>query len=834
MTCKSTAAQETDFRRRFRPVAGSRALMLTLLALVTLYTPFSAVAQPIVSDGGTATGITIGSAGLVTVDIAPANSASISHNTYSAFSVPAAGVDLDNSGVQAGTIINEVTSTRPTDIEGRLRIVGPQADVIVANPNGISVNGGEFRNTGNVALATGTLQYDAAGQVAATVTDGAIEVGAGGLSGTMEELALVSRALRIDGPLEFDATEPGSYLNVIAGRGTVSFDRVRNGFGQDGTGQLPWAVVGNGNSGATDAVIVDITGNGSVTAGRIGVTVTDRGAGVRFAGDQLAASGGFRLTSSGTLELTGASVVADGSVNISAGNIDLTTASGQQPRIASETSGVTILAQDGDIDLGAAYVSGRTVSSDNLASSGGVTFSATGDIVASGGNARIVSDAGDLPNAQNTSNVVLTADGRVDLEGVDITGTDDLRITAGGAVLFTNSVGEIGGDIRIFSNSRLAFDASSMMAQSDIRLDATELSFGTADPTEARSELVAANGGFTIRARAGDVINHGSLLQGRIATLNDPESRGGMTIYSSGDVLNRSLAIDRLAVAFGEQDNLYIEAGGDIRNETGRLFSNAGIVATAGGDILNETMFTAETAPLSVVRSRGARFATSLFLKRSSTTRVSADFGDRAISGEQSFILGVGDVSLDARNILNTGADITGADVVLTAGESISSNARQIGQVHFRQSCKWFCSTSGRSTLSFVGGTITASRTLSLTAGNGISSLAGTLTGADGITIAAPLTQFVPAFSPQLIEHPAGLTGGFRGHRGYLAGAYDYGTLQSPAGDIAIDGDADLGAATLIAAGTVRITGTRVESTVPDLPVLFERRPLGLLWNLLD
>lgn len=811
--------------------------VLAFCVLTTLSAPSALPAQSVISDGGTATGITIGSAGLVTVDIAPADAASVSHNTYSAFSVPSAGVDLDNTGVRARMIVNEVTSTSVSRIEGQLTVIGPKADVFIANPNGITVNGGRFQNTGNVALTTGIMGHSATNQITTAVVTGVIEIGPGGLSGTMEELALIARSLHIDGPLRCDLPDAGSNINMIAGEATVSFDRARGGFGQDGTGQLPWALVTNRGTGATDAVIVDITGTGSVSAGRISVTVTVQGAGVRFVGDQLASAGGFRLTSSGKLELSGSRIAAQGSVNVTSGNIALTSTEAKRAEITSMESGATLAAQAGDIDLGQARIAGRIVASDNLASSGGVTLLATGDITASKAGERgaeLTSDAGDLPNAQNASNLVLTADGAITLQGVSATSTDDLRVTAGGPVTFSDASGEIGGDVRVFSNAGLSFNTSVVTAQSDIRLDGGELRFGPESPGETRTELIAAEGGFTMHAHSGDILNYGSLLQGKTRTSGDPDSLGGMTITAAGDFLNRSLSVDQLAVAFGEDDDLHIVTGGDVRNETGRLFSNAGITIRAGGDILNETLFNEEAVPLTVTRSKGSRFASSLFLKRSRNTQVSADFGAEAIAGEQSFILGIGDVSLAAQNIRSTGAAITGANVTLEAREAVASDARQIGQVAFRQSCKWLCRTSGTSSLRFVGGTITASQALSITAGERVSSLAGTLSGASGITIAAPLTKFVPAFSPQLIEHPAGLTGWFQGRRGYLSGDYSFGSLQSTGGDITIDGDADIGGADLFATGEVIITSTRIESAPPMPPVLFERRPIGLMWNIFE
>lgn len=806
-------------------------------SLAMLCAPSALMAQVVVSDGGTATGITIGSAGLVTVDIAPADTASISHNTYSAFSVPAGGVNLNNTSVQAGTIVNEVTSTQTTHIEGPLTVIGPKADVILANPNGIIVNGGRFQNTGNVAVTTGALGRDPDNQVVTRVSSGVIEIGPHGLSGTMEELALVSRSLKIDGALRYDLPGAASHLNMITGESTVSLDRLRGGFGQDGTGQLPWAQVTNRGAVARDAVIVDITGNGAVSAGRISVTVTDQGAGVRFSGDQLAAVGGFRLTSSGLLEVSGGRIEALGSVNVAAGNVALTSRATKRAEITSEESGVTLVALAGDVELGQARVAGRIISSDNLVSSGGVTISATGNITSSkkvDQGTELVSEAGEILNTQNASNVVLIADGAINLEGMTVSSSDDLRVTAGGSVNFSEVSGEVGGDLRVFSNSELSFEAAALTARSDIRLDATDLRFGSEDPDEERSELIAAEGGFTMRASEGDILNYGSLLQGKTTTSGDPESLGGMTIYAAEELLNRSLTVDRLAVVFGDQDDLHIETGGDLHNETGRLFSNAGITIQAGGDIFNETLFTEDVVPLSVTRSKGHRFAESLFLKRARSTQVSADFGDQAVLGEQSFILGIGDVSLAAQNIRSIGADISGANVRLDASGVVSSEARQVGHVDFRQNCKWFCRTSGNSDLRFVGGSITASQTLTITAEEKVSSLAGTLSGAGGISITAPVTEFVPTFSPLLIEHPAGLTGWFHGHRGYLTGGYSFGNLQSTGGDISINGDANLGEVDLFATGEVIIAGTRIESAPPTLPEFFERRPIGLVWNVFD
>ena len=794
-----------------------------------------ALAQSVVPDGGSATIVVSGGVLPDVVSIAPANAASISHNTYSAFNVASNGVTLDNNTVAAQTIVNEVTSASPSLIEGSVTVIGQKADVILANPNGILVNGGRFLGTGNAALVTGRLSQTPRGVVEGHTTGGSISVAAGGLSGTMEELALISGTLRIDGPLQFDVPNADSRLNLITGQSRVSFDRQRGGFGQDGSGQLPWALVTQSGAGATNAVIVDITGNGSVSAGRINVTVTDRGAGVRFAGDQVAAAGGFRLSSTGRLEIIESSLTAQSSVNISAGEVALVSTEGTRAEITSEASGVTIAAGAGDIQLGQGRISGRIVASDNLASAGGVTLSATGRIFSenrSGRRAELVSDDTGVTNPQDTSNIVLAADGAMTLDGLRVIASDGFRATAGGPVSFSNTSADVGEDFRVFSNEPISFDATVVDARSDIRLEGASLRFGSDDVDQSRTELRAETGGLILRAGSGGIANFGSLLQGRNTPASDPDALGAVTMVSGGSMLNRSLSVSRLAVAFGEIDDLVVQVNGDVRNQTGRLFSNSGITITADGDIVNETLFTIDPQPFTVDRIVGGRFAGSLFLKRARTTVASADYGTQKIAGEQSFILGVGDVTLSARNILSVGADITGADVDITALESVVNEARLAGQVNFRQHCKWFCKTSGSSSLRFVGGTITASGDLALTAGESITSRSARMIGATDVVLTAPDVEMEPVFLPALIERPSGLTGLFHGRNGYLTGSQSFGSIHSTRGSITIDGDAVLRREDLFAAGGVVITGTRVESTLAGPQQMFEQRPLGLFWNL--
>ncbi|PWE34101.1 hypothetical protein DDZ14_02800 [Maritimibacter sp. 55A14] len=787
--------------------------------LVVVVTVGSVAAQSVVPDGGTATTVNLSPSGQINVGIAPADASSISHNTYTDFSVPASGVTLDNSVVAAGTILNEVTSAKVTTIAGELSVVGPTADVIVANPNGITVNGGRFQNTRNVALTTGTLSRNAAGEVLASVGAGDITIEAGGLSGTMEELALISQSLRVDGPVGFDAIDGASHVNIIAGDGRVSFDASRGG-------ALPWALVTDQGMDASNAILVDITRQGSLSAGRISVAVTDAGAGVRFAGDQMASAGGFRLRSDGRIELSEARIQANGSVNINAGSAELTSSDTRRAEIISDQSGVVLDLKAGNLDLGASRLSGAAIASDNLASSGGVTLLVDGEIRTK----TLPSGQGAALNSPG-SHVVLTAGGEVAFDGLSIDTAGDFRLAANDVISLEDVQGSVGEDFRVLSDASLSFDASVIAAQSDIRLDAAALRFGAESESQPRTELVATSGGFLAKTRSGDVRNYGSLLQGNVASAGDAESLGGMTLISAGGILNESLSVRRLAVAFGAADDLHVTAGGDIVNRTGRLFSNAAITISTQADIVNETAFTEDTTPYTISRTKGGRLLGSLFLKRSRKLDVFADYGEREIDGEQSFILGVGDVSLQARSIRSIGADITGARVDIVAVDEFTNESRQVGRLKFSQSCKLFCKTSGFSNLRTVGGNVTGSDRVSIAAGQEITSVAGRIDGANGVSITAPVTRFIPILTAAFIDQKGGVGRLVGSRAAFLVSNYEFGALRSPAGTITINGDVVLGGTNVFSGGELIVNGTRIESDISTEQQIIGRQPIGLFWN---
>ncbi|WP_155632508.1 filamentous hemagglutinin N-terminal domain-containing protein, partial [Burkholderia territorii] len=306
-----------------------------------------AIGAGIVPDGGTATAVSTGVGGRQTVNIAP-SVGGVSNNTYSSFNVSKVGADLNNIGINARTIVNQVTSTNPSLIQGNINVLGPRANVILANPNGVTVDGGSFTNTGHVVLSTGQVGFTdftlAPGvvqrNVVLTTNRGAITIGPGGLSGTLVNLDLIAKQLSISGPVTNDFTSSTSGIRAIVGDSTATYD---TGFSPSDNGH-DWLISTSSPGTKSNAVAVDITAAGGLTAGRVQLIVTDQGAGVHSlgkiyanAGDVVVTANGditiadgslkaerdVALTTPGTVSLQGAQVTAANNVNVQAGNIAL-------------------------------------------------------------------------------------------------------------------------------------------------------------------------------------------------------------------------------------------------------------------------------------------------------------------------------------------------------------------------------------------------------------------------------------------------------------------------------------------------------------------------------
>jgi len=613
--------------------------LLAGIQLSLTLTTAIAMAQ-VVPDGGTATSVTTDpSSGAATVSIAPPpNISGISHNTYRDFSVAPAGVNLDNRSVNARTIINEVTSSRISNLNGPLEVLGARAHVIVANPNGISVDGGSFINVGGVVLSTGkpsiVTREIAPGfdqdNVVLDTGKGLIDVGPGGLSGAMTSLQLISAKIRVDGPVENASENIRSDLRLTAGGSSVEYD----------SSILPISDLenwGRVTEKPTDdgSIAVEITERGSLKANTVRIRATNRGAGVSHAGKGLASSGDFVIDASGKVTTTG-SILAARNVKIRASSI-----------ASSSTAG------------------------------------------------------------------------------------------------------------------------------------------------QPQSTIEAVNGALTLLAETGDISNTGVLMSGKTRDAGDPDSKGGSTLKAAGDISLLTENADQLAIVFSSTDDLVVEAGGDVTNDTGRFLSNATTRISAGGDINNVTAMITDGETIGEWTheiSYGKRLWYTLWQDREKTETFQVTYGDPRIADQQAYIVGA-DVELKA------GGDVANRASSINANEgsvdieaaNIFNQASTSGSLSFTRTCGLVCVGYGSSSTSLVGGGINANKDIRLTADHLIHNKGGQFTAYGDTVLTAPEVILEGISVPSVYTRPPGLYNFWRGSDAWI-GATDFGgVLVAPQGSVTIN-----------------------------------------------
>lgn len=126
------------------------------------------------------------------------------NNSQDAVNTQIAGTISGNANLTNGTastIVNEVTSTNSSSLNGSIEVAGDRAGVIVANPNGITCNGCNFINASNGTLTTGVPVVDGS-NVRLNVTQGTVTIGRNGLLGAdnrVSNINLIGRTVVVDG-----------------------------------------------------------------------------------------------------------------------------------------------------------------------------------------------------------------------------------------------------------------------------------------------------------------------------------------------------------------------------------------------------------------------------------------------------------------------------------------------------------------------------------------------------------------------------------------------------------------------------------------------------------
>ena len=275
-----------------------------------------AVAQSIVPNQGKM-GPTMDEApnGTPIVNINKPNAKGLSHNQYDMFNVDDKGVILNNSrrpvstelagyvmgnpnlrGAAAKTILNEVTGTGATAMNGALEVAGRKAHVIIANPNGIAVNNGTFINTSAATLTTGNPIITDGKISGYDVKQGTVTVSGQGLdTSRTSRTDILAEAVQLNGKVWADES------HVVTGKNTVSVD---------GSGKVTNVT----KTGTSEQVGLDVSQIGGMYANSMYLVGTNDGFGVNNKGI-LSAQNSITVDSNGKVQNSGTVVSPDMSIS---------------------------------------------------------------------------------------------------------------------------------------------------------------------------------------------------------------------------------------------------------------------------------------------------------------------------------------------------------------------------------------------------------------------------------------------------------------------------------------------------------------------------------------
>ena len=330
-------------------------LTMGLMIVDPLVVPFAYAANPIEVDTNAPheRQATVGQAGngITLVNVAGPSAGGVSRNDYTNFNVPQNGVILNNSYQMANTklggyvpgnpnmmrgsanvIVNEVTSHNPTEMKGFIEVAGRKASVVVANPNGITVDGGGFINTHRAVLTTGKTEYDSKGNLNSyRVEQGRISINGNGLNAKdANSLQILTEATNVNA---------GVWANTI---------ETRTGKNRIDANTLEIQKIGDSSN-----VGLDVSAIGGMYANSITMKGTNTGLGVNVKG-VVSSTQASSITSDGK-------IIVDGGVTSNG----KTTLAGQS--IAIHNNGVV----QGDVST--TVNSHETVNNSGLINSGNTT-----------------------------------------------------------------------------------------------------------------------------------------------------------------------------------------------------------------------------------------------------------------------------------------------------------------------------------------------------------------------------------------------------------------------------------------------------------------------------
>ena len=526
--------------------------------------------------------------GVPVVNIATPDGAGISHNRFTDYNVGKEGLILNNAtgklnptqlggliqnnpnlkaGGEAKGIINEVTGGNRSLLQGYTEVAGKAANVMVANPYGITCDGCGFINTPHATLTTGRPVMNADGSLQALeVTEGSITINGAGLDGTRSDaVSIIARATEVNAALHAKDLTVTAGANRITADGRVSALK--------GEGDVP-------------KVAVDTGALGGMYARRIHLTSTESGVGVNL-GNLYAREGDIILNSAGKLVLKNS--LAGGNTTVTGTNVSL---SGD-----NKAGG----------NLSVTGTTGLTLNQSRLVTDKNLVLSSSGQIVQNGGELTAGQNA--MLSAQHLNQTSGTVNAA---ENVTLTTTDDTtlkgRSVAGKTLTVSSGSLNNGGTLVAGRDATVktgTFSNTGAVQGNGLKVTATDLTStgsiksGSTLDISVRNATLSGDAGAKDSARvtvSGTLENRGRLVSDDVLTLSATQINNSGTLSGAKELVVSAdtLTTTEKSVTNSDGNLMLNSASSTLAGET----SAGGTVSVKGNSL--KTTTTAQTQGNSV------------------------------------------------------------------------------------------------------------------------------------------------------------------------------------------------------------------------------------------
>ncbi|WP_257000222.1 contact-dependent inhibition effector 16S rRNA endonuclease [Enterobacter cloacae] len=677
-----------------------RALSALLSVLLATQPLLPAVAASITPSGNTQ--MDKAANGVPVVNIATPNQSGISHNKYNDYNVGKEGLILNNAtgqlnqtqlggliqnnpnlkaGQEAKGIINEVTGTNRSNLQGYTEVAGKAANVIVANPYGITCNGCGFINTPNVTLTTGKPVLDASGKLQSLdVTQGAVTIEGAGLNGSQSDaVSIISRATEINAQLH------AKDLRVVAGANRVAADGSVSALKGEGT---------------APKVAVDTGALGGMYANRIRLVSSETGVGVNL-GNLNARQGDIALSSAGKVVLK--NTLASGSTTVSAADVTLR---GDHKAGGNVTvSGQTAL----------------TLDQAHVAADNNLQLTTRGKLTQNGGAFTAANDA-----TLAATTLIQSADAQASA-GRHLAVNAEKNAALNGSVVAGQQLSVKGGELVQQGNlsaSEISLNAQTLTQESRSTTNASgNITLTTSGHSQLKGSTTA---GRSLAVSAGSLANHGAL-----AAVADTRINTGI-FSNTGTVQGNSLTVSGTDItssgALKSASTLDIRAGNaTLSGETGakgKTTVTASVNLNNSGTLISDDTLTLNAAQIvnSGTLSGVRGLTTSGKTFTASATSVTHSDGDVALNNTDTTLAGEtsagGAVTVQGRSLNTTATAQTQGNSVGVAVQNAKLEGTQAAKGNLTLKVDSSLNHTGKSSASGLkvetghlsnGGTLTAS-----------------------------------------------------------------------------------------------------------------------------